>query len=64
MLAHERLPDRDSVVEVADIPQEIGAIGPHPRRDDRSIVRMRVILDYVDDRHAQARGKGLLPAAD
>src|SRR5437879_9536491 len=58
------VPDRDAIVDVADIPQVIGAVLSEPGRDDVDVVRPRVVLDDVDHVDAVRLGELLLPATD
>ncbi len=58
------MPDANPVIEVAHVPQEVGVVGGDARRDGRSVICVRAVLDDVDDRQAQARGQGQLATAD
>src|SRR6266566_708833 len=56
-----RVPDRDAVVEIADVPQKIRAVLRQPRRDDICVERIGAVLDDIDDVDAHRVGQLLLP---
>jgi len=60
----QRLPDRDPVVDVAHVPQEIGPVLREPRGDRVRVVRGGVVLDDVHDVDAVGLGELCLAAPD
>ncbi len=60
----QRLPDRDAIVEIADVPQEVRASRREPCGDDLGVIGTRVVLDHVDDLDAHRSRECLLTPAD
>ena len=61
---HDLAPDRDAVLDVGDVPEEVGPVGRQSGHERGRVESGRVVGDGVDDRDPQLPGPGLLPFRD